>query len=600
MAVGLVSFAPVYLNGLLALLCIFLLPGSILVRAFEISNFPLRMLVALLGSLIANHFLVALIAALHLNPMASYRVVFFSLAALWAALSVADILRRRTPLGLHYNGAVAQTSDLLCLMASSALLLFAYRDGWASWPRIFADGDVAVSWNRWAQIWAAGQFPAMAFGYPQFVPTIWAVTYIFTGSLEHYFAFDAYIVLIFVPIVLVSAVLGRSRLSLGLVPVVAFAWLVLQIREPWLRSTLLEGFPDWVAAVAGLCGAVLFATGSPSPAFEREKLPHMLASLCLILIAAAIKPLYGLLAIVIMIRLCIDAAGWPDQVERRKFLIAAAAIFAGFAMAYLAYFVHLAASSMPHYPVTSLAERLLGAASQLNGNLGLPFRMVAGLGVIMAFFVPRIRWLAVPLLLGFLIWANTASYDLRNVLGFLAISAVIPLLVLEHTVTVGSVIPSEVAACGANQAGRKIPDGAVLATAAILSVCATFPLALSDARLRQRFNSEELRAGAGTELNQPLERFLARGCFVLSGAGYVFTLSSFAKYLPQMEFFHASLPLPGTTTEAFDGKKGCTGIVYPPDHSAETVLNYIKAKAEQRHYVTLGESYGWRLLASAP
>src|ERR1700686_3265463 len=98
MAVGLVSIAPVYLNGLLALFCIFLLPGTILVRAFDIPNFPLRMLVSFLSSLIANHFLVVLIAALHLKPLATYRVVFFFLIALWAYLSIMDILQRRAPL----------------------------------------------------------------------------------------------------------------------------------------------------------------------------------------------------------------------------------------------------------------------------------------------------------------------------------------------------------------------------------------------------------------------------------------------------------------------------------------------------------------------
>jgi hypothetical protein len=600
MAVGLVSIAPVYLNGLLALFCIFLLPGTILVRAFDIPNFPLRMLVSFLSSLIANHFLVVLIAALHLKPLATYRVVFFFLIALWAYLSIMDILQRRAPLGLHYGRAVAQTSDLLCLVASSALLWFAYRDAWASWPNIFAAGDVAVSWNRWAEIWAAGQFPTAAFGYPQFVPTIWAVTYIFTGSVEQYFAFYTYVILIFVPIVLVSMYLGRVRLSLGLIPVLAFAWLVSQIKEPWLRSTLLEGFPDWVAAVAGLCGVVLFATSRPFPSFDREKITTALASLCLMLIAAAIKPLYGLLAVAILIRLCVDTARGPNPSDRKKFLIAAAAIFAGFAISYLVYFLHLSASSMPNYPVTSLAERFLRAANQLGGNLGLPFRIVAGLGVVLAFFLPRIRWLAFPLLLGFLLWANTASYDLRNVLGFLAISAAIPLLALERTVAISAAIPSWALVRVANEARWKIPDGAVIVTVATIAIGATFSFARNDADLRRRFDNDQLRAGAGIELNQPLEQLLSRDCSVLSGAGYVFTLSAFSKYLPQLQFYHASLPLPSETTDAFNEQRGCTGIVYPPDHSSESVLNYVKAKAEERHYVKLGEGNGWELLASPP
>ena len=67
-------------------------------------------------------------------------------------------------------------------------------------PDIFRGSDVAVSWNAWAMIWAAGEFPKSSYGYPQFVPTIWAVTYIFTGSNEQYFAFCIYIALIVVPL----------------------------------------------------------------------------------------------------------------------------------------------------------------------------------------------------------------------------------------------------------------------------------------------------------------------------------------------------------------------------------------------------------------
>ena len=64
MKVGLVSFAPVYLNGLLALFCVFILPGLIFVRAFSLPNFPQRMLVIFLGSIVANYFMVVLIATL--------------------------------------------------------------------------------------------------------------------------------------------------------------------------------------------------------------------------------------------------------------------------------------------------------------------------------------------------------------------------------------------------------------------------------------------------------------------------------------------------------------------------------------------------------
>jgi hypothetical protein len=105
MKVGLVSFAPVYLNGLLALFCVFILPGLIFVRAFDIPNFPQRMLVIILSSLAINHFLVVLIAMLHLNPLETYRCVVLVLVVAFAGLTVTELFGRKAGLGMHYNGA---------------------------------------------------------------------------------------------------------------------------------------------------------------------------------------------------------------------------------------------------------------------------------------------------------------------------------------------------------------------------------------------------------------------------------------------------------------------------------------------------------------
>ena len=64
---------------------------------------------------------------------------------------------------------------------------------------------------------AAGEFPKSSYGYPQFVPTIWAVTYIFTGSNEQYFAFYIYIALIVMPLGLNAMVLGRMTFFVGVI-----------------------------------------------------------------------------------------------------------------------------------------------------------------------------------------------------------------------------------------------------------------------------------------------------------------------------------------------------------------------------------------------
>ena len=58
---GLVGFAPVYLNGLLAIFFVFVLPGVVFVRFLDIPSFPQRWFVIFLSSLTANHLFVTLI-----------------------------------------------------------------------------------------------------------------------------------------------------------------------------------------------------------------------------------------------------------------------------------------------------------------------------------------------------------------------------------------------------------------------------------------------------------------------------------------------------------------------------------------------------------
>jgi len=50
---GLIGFSLIYLNGLLAIFFVFVLPGAVFVRFFDIRSFPQRWFVVFLGSLTA-------------------------------------------------------------------------------------------------------------------------------------------------------------------------------------------------------------------------------------------------------------------------------------------------------------------------------------------------------------------------------------------------------------------------------------------------------------------------------------------------------------------------------------------------------------------
>jgi hypothetical protein len=594
---GFIGFAPIYLNGMLALFFVFMLPGLVFVRAFSIASFPQRWLVVFLSSLTANHFLVTLIAALHFDPLETYRAATLALIAILIFATVRARARSGTPV---YRGAsIACLSDIGWLLLSLTVLGFAYVNVWKHGvPNIFEEGDVSASWNTWSLIWSQGLFPIYSYGYPQFVPTIWAVTYIFTGSPEQYFAFYIYIVLIIAPIVLSAMVLGRVSWWHPPLFVIVFERFVAEIQEPWLKSTLEEGFPDWVAAIFAFCGAVLFVTNAPEGRFDRDKIVTALISLCMLAIAAATKPIFGLLAMAVLMAICVDAAKNLDQKDRNRFLIAMVGLFSAFVVAYVLNYSHLVVRSMPNYPVPELSKRLSRALELLKANFSLPFRILAFAGLALSPFLVRIRWLSLPLAIGLYLWASTASYDLRNLLGLLLISAFIPLFAAARALLATSVVLAR--SVLAREPRMRMPDGVLAASLAILSFGFTLTLARGDTQLQKAFANEQLRRGAGFEFNQHVEQLLLRGCTIFSGNAYIFTVSAFQQFKGQMHYFSFSEPLTPVFSSRFDQTARCAGIVYPPSRSHPSIVSFIGANMEPRGLGKLFESNGWVLLVSGP
>ena len=565
---GFLGFAPIYVNGLLALFFVFVLPGMLLVRALDIPNVPQRWLAIFLVSVTFNHLLVTLIALLHLTPVTSYRAV---VAATVAGLLFLAIRDRRAPQGDRSTGAAIVTkSDIRCGLLSLALLGLAYFNVWKyGVPHVFPEGDVSISWNRWALIWSQGLFPTLSYGYPQLVPTLWAVTYIFTGSNEHYFAHYIHVVLITVPIVLTAMVLGRGNWWKPASLIFVFVWFVAEIRDGWLKSTLYEGFPDWVAAMSAFCGAALFIANAPDKRFDKDKIVTALLSLCLLTMATATKPIFGLFALAVLTAICIDAAGNLDARGRNRFFAAAIGLFLAFMTAYALVYANLAVRSMPHYPVSDLSDRLAHALALFNRNFTLPFRILAVAGLLISPFLPRVRWLALPLLISISVWANTASYDLRNVLGPVLICAFVPVYAAARAWKRRGDVTD----------GRRwvVSDGVMAIGLAATAIGLTLTLAVSDQTLKQRFADEQLREGSGREINVKVGDILRRGCTVLTGNAYLYTIAAFQPFKDQLQYSTFGEPIGDSTLAALRQPKGCTGILYVPGRTHPSVLDFIAA-----------------------
>jgi hypothetical protein len=188
--------------GILSIIQLTLLPGLLVLLALRQTHGGLLrvLLLAFPLSLLINHILaVALTFAgvqmgAKLYTQMTLLVVFAVECALllWLArrqiarapLTVwEDDIRRISSLGATVREDLAngRVSSLFVLVAAGACVAYVAARAWNEIGEVFSAWDAVVSWNRWANDWAAGRLPWRTWGYPQLLPTTFATTYVFIG-----------------------------------------------------------------------------------------------------------------------------------------------------------------------------------------------------------------------------------------------------------------------------------------------------------------------------------------------------------------------------------------------------------------------------------
>lgn len=74
--------------------------------------------------------------------------------------------------------------SLLSLLVYVFCLVGLLRATIGHWPGVLEGWDAVVSWNRWAHDWSRGDWPFLTWGYPQLVPALWSVLYVWQQSTE--------------------------------------------------------------------------------------------------------------------------------------------------------------------------------------------------------------------------------------------------------------------------------------------------------------------------------------------------------------------------------------------------------------------------------
>lgn len=113
--------------------------------------------------------------------------------AVWVALGwlqVAALLllvrrrRRQLPPGPRAEKQSLPLVSLLSLLVYVFCVAGLLRVIVGHWPGVLEGWDSVVSWNRWAQDWSRGDWPYLTWGYPQLVPALWSVLYVWQQSSE--------------------------------------------------------------------------------------------------------------------------------------------------------------------------------------------------------------------------------------------------------------------------------------------------------------------------------------------------------------------------------------------------------------------------------
>jgi len=581
------EYVPLYLKAVLALFIIFVLPGLLVVRMFKIDEFPQRGLAVFLSSITVNHLAVTFIALLGAKPMNFYggMVLCFVVALI--------ILEVRKP---KFSPAASEIrmSDLFWLLFSLIVLAATYYPVWRPGiPSAFDDTDVSIAWNGWALSWADGHFAASG-GYPQFVPTIWAVAYLVTGSQVQYFAFYCYLILISVPLTLNAMVLGRLRWWLPLVQFSVFVCFMTGIIAPGVRSTLAAAYPDWIVIAFSFAGASAFLSQRPP---HQRSFTVLLLALGLECVAAATKPVLGLFAVAFALAICVDAIRHAeDRALRMRIILAVLCLVLLFVMTY---WINLA--NLERYGLPYSTWRPAQAWQLFNSDFSLPVRVLCLSGLFLSLVLPRARWLAVPLFAGIWIWVDRTGYDSRNVMALILIAALIPVDALARRYLKGD---------GGGAFGRKwiLGDTTIAACLLVALLLVTLPMAKADAKLEAQFAAEQSRRGPGTIHNEAIASYLRAGCILFTTTKYPYTVVSLLPYKAQLRPFYYTLPIGDDSSandwvrkyavelqQDFEGVQGCAAVIFPPALEHPKALAFLQDYFQRHNFRKVAEANGKEL-----
>jgi hypothetical protein len=437
----------------------------------------------------------------------------------------------------------ASAADLYSLRAlaagliAGALLVGCFWFFWRITPAVFPGSDTIATWNKWAKIWASGQFPVQAYGYPQLVPALWGSIYIWLGDSIQYGPTYLFILLLVVPPVAATMWSGEHNPILACWMVGVYGAFVVHFRG-WLGSTVVASFPDWLV-VAFIVSALVIAAPRLFDASSRQSDDSFALIIAQVYLcaAASIKPLAGLLAVALLLSSALLRLKSARSDLKRSIIVQVLVVALAVAT-FLTYYVQVVNAVVLPAPKSAgfVSQIVYGAG--FVGKAVFPIFLVLSLWGLAATASSRHLWpFSLACVVGFAIWARTASYDLRNVLPFLIASILFGVCGVAKAIQ-DHRLSSRIAGRILVPAERRItiPTYVTLLAFGMIVAVATLPLMKSDDEIRNAFLKGNRAIGLGSKINAMAIAAAKKGCWIGTNVADLHNLDELAE-LPNKQWF---------------------------------------------------------------
>jgi hypothetical protein len=306
---------------------------------------------------------------------------------------------------------------------------------------IFDAWDAINSWNQWALTWASGHVPLYTHDYPQLIPAIWSLTYVFMGNTKVQFFAKALMLSFTFLTLLLSVDLGLRTKKSGFLIGTVLTYLLL---KKFLLPELTNGYVDIAVAYFTLLNfhslvqlldttdegqrpvlLVLSAVFAGGAAMTKQSGVFIFLLYFPLVYLGILRPLYAgqfrpLLKPVLLAGTIAAILALPWYIF--KFI----AFQMGLDRPQVQTLIQVSSNT---YDGAPLVAQTVAAFGQFDKYLLLFPLILLGLAILPAFY----RWLIVLFVLPYpFLWAYVASYDTRNLSIWLPVFALIAGLVLEE------------------------------------------------------------------------------------------------------------------------------------------------------------------------